>query len=750
MLNAPQTTEPLAPRLAGPIHTMRWSADGARLHLFGTNRTEAWSVRGRKFAGLASVQTAHDEILAGAVAPDGALIAAAGSARRTFAWRSDGAPAWFTDRQRGPILAIDISPDGEIVAEGGESPYVRLASALTGRPVNYYTGHGAPIEDLRFSPDGRWLAAASPSAPGSLVVWRADTGVVEWAPESLSDAFRVRFHADSRTITIARDRSVEVWDIEDRRMLRGFHACDELLTFDSTPCGRIGAVVTVDSRLTVFDAMDGAVIRQYNVQADRCEVAIRPGGELAAVSVADGTGYSVRLCSTLATIRKPGGRPMIVPTSEPPAREPVPQGTDEGLTPLDRAQRLVGAGQPVHAARVLNAALERDPADAASRDALLAVMIGLQRYAEARRLVEDPLWRPTDWEAWFNRGVALERTGDAVQAHEAYSHAVRLAPKAAEPRIGIGMLAFMEGDMLTATRRLRQAAARSVNAPSAWWLLGAALLRRRRLPEAVGVLEKALRLDPTMAPARLELARACLEMRDLVGARTEYLHLQRLDRRMSADIREAVLLGSMGERRWARVREATNGLIAAAAAGDLEAVNAALESGACPNLPDDARERTALMHAARSGRVEVAALLLEHGAIVDDCDAELSTPLLLAAYAGSLPVVDLLLAADAHVDDFDEIGMTPLAIAANRGHCNVVRRLLAAGASPNFRDEFGRTPLMHAATFGAVAIARALVRAGARADLRDAHGQTARDLAPRTAPRALLELLSRSGRTGGA
>ncbi|KZV62670.1 ankyrin, partial [Peniophora sp. CONT] len=53
--------------------------------------------------------------------------------------------------------------------------------------------------------------------------------------------------------------------------------------------------------------------------------------------------------------------------------------------------------------------------------------------------------------------------------------------------------------------------------------------------------------------------------------------------------------------------------------------------------------KTALHTAARSGRVEVCRLLLEHGALVEDADNDGDTPLHEAANSGHLDTVRLIL-----------------------------------------------------------------------------------------------------------
>ncbi|MXY17287.1 MAG: hypothetical protein F4Y57_09915, partial [Acidobacteria bacterium] len=76
---------------------------------------------------------------------------------------------------------------------------------------------------------------------------------------------------------------------------------------------------------------------------------------------------------------------------------------------------------------------------------------------------------------------------------------------------------------------------------------------------------------------------------------------------------------------------------------------------------------TPLMFAARHGDLGMAWLLLDHGAAIDDVDAEGSTPLLVATVRGHVPFALLLLERGAAPDGAREVaGYTPLHWAVNR------------------------------------------------------------------------------------
>jgi ankyrin repeat protein len=116
-------------------------------------------------------------------------------------------------------------------------------------------------------------------------------------------------------------------------------------------------------------------------------------------------------------------------------------------------------------------------------------------------------------------------------------------------------------------------------------------------------------------------------------------------------------------------------------------------------------KKTPLHIAAAEGRVDVAELLVKHGADVNARNNNNSTPLHLAANAG---VAELLIRHGAEVNVRDKDGFTPLHWAADKGHLDVARLLLEMGADPNIIDKENKTPLDIAREKGHENVARVI------------------------------------------
>ena len=132
--------------------------------------------------------------------------------------------------------------------------------------------------------------------------------------------------------------------------------------------------------------------------------------------------------------------------------------------------------------------------------------------------------------------------------------------------------------------------------------------------------------------------------------------------------------------------------------------------------------------------VDVARLLLEHGADINPRTNSGITPLHLAAAYGQVEVARVMLEHGANVGAKDDQGETPLHTGSDgpgRRHLvpnyekpEVVRMLLKHGANVGAKDNKGRTPLHVAAQRGHVEVARALLEHGANVGAEDNEGNT--------------------------
>ena len=136
-------------------------------------------------------------------------------------------------------------------------------------------------------------------------------------------------------------------------------------------------------------------------------------------------------------------------------------------------------------------------------------------------------------------------------------------------------------------------------------------------------------------------------------------------------------------------------LFSVALAGEAARVRALLEQGDLDPNSASNDGLTALHAASARGHVDVATVLLEHGASPGGASVGMLSPLHSAAWNGHSTVVDLLLSSGASSNVIDgQSGQTPLHHAVHAGCYGAARLLTAAGASLSLKCSREATPLM--------------------------------------------------------
>jgi ankyrin repeat protein len=161
--------------------------------------------------------------------------------------------------------------------------------------------------------------------------------------------------------------------------------------------------------------------------------------------------------------------------------------------------------------------------------------------------------------------------------------------------------------------------------------------------------------------------------------------------------------------------EGQTALMAVARTGNVEAAKLLLEHGATIDAREGWGGQTALMWAAARRHPPMIELLVAHGATVDarssvrdyqrritaegrpkSLDSGGFTPLLYAARENCIACVDVLLAHHADIDLPDPDGVSPLHLAIMNANWDLARRLIEAGADVDQWDIYGEAPLFTA------------------------------------------------------
>jgi ankyrin repeat protein len=177
-----------------------------------------------------------------------------------------------------------------------------------------------------------------------------------------------------------------------------------------------------------------------------------------------------------------------------------------------------------------------------------------------------------------------------------------------------------------------------------------------------------------------------------------------------------------------RPGDSPEGLVHAAAAGDVAEVRRRLKDGADVDAQDRGG-RTAVTAAVIGDHVETARVLIAAGADVDAQDIDRNNALLVCGETGNLEMLRVVLAARPDLRRTNRFGGTALIPAADRGHVRIVRELLRTDIDIDHVNRLGWTALLEAVILGEGGpahrmIVRLLVDAGADVNLADREGVT--------------------------
>jgi WD40 repeat protein len=151
------------------------SPDGRRVGVLGFGPIHVWDVS----SGLEIWKDdamVRRNLLNGAFAPDGKTIAGVSGGVQIFEVASRQERVHYNPPPGSKVLgvgALRFSPDGSVLAFGGQSGEIVLCDVATGNQMVEWKGHLSRITALEFSPDGRTLASGSDDA--TVLIWDAGT-----------------------------------------------------------------------------------------------------------------------------------------------------------------------------------------------------------------------------------------------------------------------------------------------------------------------------------------------------------------------------------------------------------------------------------------------------------------------------------------------------------------------------------------------------------------------------------------------
>jgi len=177
--------KPIARLGKGTISDIAYSPDGSLLAVAGS--VGIWLYDASNLSEVGLLQGHTSSVSSVAFSPDGKTLASA-AVWSAGGWTFPECP-WECPLERGSVrlwdvagkkviagedytdgvLSVAFSPDGKMLASGGDDATVRLWDVEGKKGIAVLDGHTGGVTSVAFSPDGKWLASGSKD--GTVLLW---------------------------------------------------------------------------------------------------------------------------------------------------------------------------------------------------------------------------------------------------------------------------------------------------------------------------------------------------------------------------------------------------------------------------------------------------------------------------------------------------------------------------------------------------------------------------------------------------
>jgi WD40 repeat protein/serine/threonine protein kinase len=206
-LNSGEFRSPLGDT-PGWRRSLAYRPDGKFLAASNGARVELWDVENGKMTSSFDVQ---DDVHVVTFSPDGHLLATGGEGHAIKLWDAQTGQERAPDgRHSGPALSVDVSRNGELLAWGYGGGTIEVHNISDAAALQLVQRPFRRVTSVEFQPNGNLLAASY--SDGSISLWdpKSGTQTVNWTAPSRVN--HLAFSPDGRRLVSSGDDGIRIWD----------------------------------------------------------------------------------------------------------------------------------------------------------------------------------------------------------------------------------------------------------------------------------------------------------------------------------------------------------------------------------------------------------------------------------------------------------------------------------------------------------------------------------------------------------